>query len=64
MVIRNLGVEGQVEVTYTTSPGTAYENADYEKIVGTLNFTPGQQSRALFINILEVCSFLFSHLPF
>lgn len=53
-VVRNQGVNGQVEIKYRTVPGTAKQNADYLEQTGSLLFTTGQQSKSIVVTLLSV----------
>lgn len=53
-VTRALGLVGDVEVEYATSPGTALSNEDFVQQTGRVTFAAGQQSRPIIVRILKV----------
>ncbi|XP_055956200.1 adhesion G-protein coupled receptor V1 [Patella vulgata] len=51
-VLRNNGLNGQVQVSYTTVPGTALEGTDFFPTSGTLLFENGVNRQSINVNII------------
>ncbi|XP_032062639.1 adhesion G-protein coupled receptor V1 [Aythya fuligula] len=53
LVVRAQGLLGTVLVEYRTVPVTAFSPKDYEAVVGTLEFQPGERYKYITVNITD-----------